>query len=232
MLILCALLNGNVVLLMPDSLFQTDGRRLGRLAADRYQSFSALSQFETEGVDYRIHLIRRPSPVVVVAPHGGGIEPGTSEVATSIAAQSFSLYCFEGLLSGRPHRDLHITSERFDEPRGVQLVETSDAAVGVHGRKDGDDAQSVWLGGLNESLRDAVAQSLERVGFNVKTSGHSFPGRGKMNICNRGCSGGVQLELPRTLRRALVTQPPLLRSFAAAVRCAILLALPETAAER
>jgi len=48
-----------------------------------------------------------------------------------IAADVFSLYCFEGLVSGRR---LHITSARFDEPRALALVESSDIAIGVHGR--------------------------------------------------------------------------------------------------
>jgi phage replication-related protein YjqB (UPF0714/DUF867 family) len=53
--------------------------------------------------------------VAVIAPHGGGIEPGTSELATAIAGDDFSLYLFEGLKSAG-NGELHITSTNFDEP--------------------------------------------------------------------------------------------------------------------
>ena len=86
---------------------------------DKYASFALLAEAETEGTDYRIHTAPQPSPIVIIAPHGGAIEPGTSEIAAAIARNSYSLYCFEGLKPDRPHADLHITSERFDESRGV-----------------------------------------------------------------------------------------------------------------
>jgi phage replication-related protein YjqB (UPF0714/DUF867 family) len=200
------------------------------VSADRYASFASLAAYETEGVDYQIRIARRTSPIVIVAAHGGTVEPGTSQIAASIAANRFSLYCFEGLRSGRPHRDLHITSERFDEPRALRLVEACEIAIGVHGRKDRDDERSVWLGGLDGQLRDAIAESLEQIGFKAKTAGHSFPGDGKTNICNKGRrAAGVQLELPRTLRRALITDALRLQVFSGAVRSAIERAFPTSA---
>ena len=70
-------------------------------------------------------------------------EPGTSQVAALIAGDEFSLYCFESLVSGRR---LHITSARFDEPKGLALVEGAEIAICIHGRTDGDDPRSIWLG--------------------------------------------------------------------------------------
>lgn len=52
---------------------------------DRYNSFSALREHEIEGFGYRIHLEDRSSHVAVIAPHGGFIEPATSEIALAIA---------------------------------------------------------------------------------------------------------------------------------------------------
>lgn len=103
--------------------------------ADRYSSFTELAAVEREGIDYRICVTKRDSKIVITAPHGGYIERGTSQIAAAIAASTFSVYCFEGLVPGRKHGDLHISSERFDEPRGIQLVESSEFAIGVHGRK-------------------------------------------------------------------------------------------------
>ena len=190
--------------------------------ADRYHAFADLGASEIEGIHYRICVTNRTSPVAIVAPHGGEIEPGTSQIAAAIAGDTFSLYCFEGLIPGRPHGDLHIRSERFDEPKGLRLVEASQLAVGVHGRKNGDDRLAVWVGGLDKRLRDAVSAALVFDGFSAKTTGHDLPGKAPTNICNRGRrKAGVQLEIPRTLRDKLVAEPQQRQAFAAAVRQAI-----------
>ncbi|MGD0723600.1 MAG: poly-gamma-glutamate hydrolase family protein [Roseiarcus sp.] len=189
---------------------------------DRYASFEALAAGERGGREYRIRAVKTQAAVAIVAPHGGEIEPGASEIAEAIAGGQFSLYCFEGLIPGRPHGDLHIRSEKFDEPIGVAVVEGSEIAIGVHGRKDADDKETVWLGGLDDRLRDAIAVALERVGFRTKATGHALPGRDAMNICNRGRRrAGAQLELPRTLRNELVADPARLQAFAGATRGAI-----------
>jgi phage replication-related protein YjqB (UPF0714/DUF867 family) len=174
-----------------------------------------LAAGEAEGVHYRIRVIDRASPIAIVAPHGGRIEAGTSQTAALIAADVFSLYCFEGLVSGRR---LHITSARFDEPRALALVESSDIAVGVHGRADRGDHRTIWLGGLHESLRDAIGAALERVGFKTSTD-HHMQGKAPGNICNRGrLRAGVQLELPMSLRNAFLNDPFARQAFASAVR--------------
>ena len=50
--------------------------------ADTYPNFATLEQHERAGIDYAV-LVRREEPAfAIVAPHGGGIEPGTSEIAT------------------------------------------------------------------------------------------------------------------------------------------------------
>jgi phage replication-related protein YjqB (UPF0714/DUF867 family) len=189
---------------------------------DKYARFADLAAGEMAEVDYRICLIDRASPIAIIAPHGGEIEPGTSQISASIAADKFSLYCFEGHASGRPHRDLHITSAKFDEPQGRRMAEASEIVVGVHGRKDRDDKQTVWIGGRDETLRDAIGEALERAGFKAKTTGHSLPGAEPANICNCGRrKAGAQLEIPRRLRDKLVADAPLRQVFGAAVRGAI-----------
>jgi phage replication-related protein YjqB (UPF0714/DUF867 family) len=183
--------------------------------SDLYGSYADLAAGEAEGVHYRIRVIDRASPIAIVAPHGGRIEAGTSQTAALIAADVFSLYCFEGLVSGRR---LHITSARFDEPRALALVESSDIAVGVHGRADRGDHRTIWLGGLHKSLRDAIGAALERVGFKTSTD-HHMQGKAPGNICNRGrLRAGVQLELPMSLRNAFLNDPFARQAFASAVR--------------
>src|SRR5262245_8004180 len=139
--------------------------------ADKYASFDALRRGEREDVDYRIRIVRRESPVAVIAPHGGWIEPETSLVAGTIAGNIHSLYCFEGLRD-RPHGDLHVTSTNFDEPQCVELVSACDQVIAVHG-KAGRDIQHVEVGGFDAVLRDTVCKKLADVGYaaTVVTSG-------------------------------------------------------------
>jgi phage replication-related protein YjqB (UPF0714/DUF867 family) len=188
---------------------------------DKYSCFALLAGAEIEGVDYRIYAEARPSPVAIVAPHGGAIESGTSEIAAAIARENYSLYCFEGLIPARRHADLHISSVRFDEPKGARIAQGSEIVVAIHGRRDGDDPKSVWLGGGDAALRDVLAVALTRVGFKNKTSGHSLPGVSPDNICNRATKAGAQLEIPGTLRDDLVRDRAAKDMFSTAVREAI-----------
>ncbi|MGE5388043.1 MAG: poly-gamma-glutamate hydrolase family protein [Hyphomicrobiales bacterium] len=192
---------------------------------DRYDCFAALAAQEIEDVHYRIRIAARPSPIAVLAPHGGLIEPGTSEATLAIAEDVFSFYCFESLTLRARGDGLHITSTRFDEPQALQLVRECDVAIGVHGRKNGEDEASIWVGGLHEPLRDAISAALRDGGFRAKSvgEGHPLAGRDPANICNRGRRGaGVQLELPRALRIRFASDPASRSSFAAAVRKALL----------
>ena len=49
--------------------------------ADRYSSFIDLAANEQVDIDYRIRVADRGSEAVILAPHGGWIEPETSEIA-------------------------------------------------------------------------------------------------------------------------------------------------------
>ncbi len=169
--------------------------------ADKYQGYADLSQVQTEGVDYRVH-VRKPrnSQVAILAPHGGRIEGGTSEVARLLAGDAHGLYLFEGLRTMGDNFDwLHLTSHCFDEPRCLDLISDCDTVIAVHGyQAPGPD---VLLGGRDESLKQALATALEDHGLSVAAEGHRFPGRDPRNVCNRNRSGqGVQMELSAKLR--------------------------------
>ena len=185
--------------------------------ADKYRGFAELAAVENEGTAYKMSATQRSSPVAILVPHGGMIEPGAMEIATAVAADTFSLYCFEARTLG-----LHITSTRFDEPSALSIVSSSQVGIGIHGRRDEGDKETVWLGGLDHVLRELTGQALRRASFRAKTTGHRLPGEDPNNICNRGRSkAGVQLEIPRSLRVILLASAPLLTAFAVAVRDAI-----------
>jgi phage replication-related protein YjqB (UPF0714/DUF867 family) len=191
---------------------------------DKYPNFEMLRG--TERADaFSIDCRRRSSAIAIVAPHGGKIEPWTSEIASAIAAEDYSLYCFEGRKQSN-NRTLHITSSRFDEPQGVTLVSDCDRVIAVHGCEGGN--RVVYLGGLDHALKEAIRVRLEEEGF--KTGVHKAPklqGVDPRNICNRSRRGrGVQLEISRGLRRALMAAAPpkgapTLEAFVRGIRAAI-----------
>jgi len=58
---------------------------MSTVVTDKYASFQILASMERENDDFRIRPVGRRAATVVVAPHGGSIEPGTSEIAEAIA---------------------------------------------------------------------------------------------------------------------------------------------------
>ena len=168
---------------------------------DVYRNFTELSEAEREDIDFRVSAVRREgSRTVIVAPHGGAIEPGTSEVAKEVANNDLSLATFEGIKPENNKR-LHITSTNFDEPRCVELVRESDTVVTIHG--EASSGLFVFLGGRDDELGVQLKAALERYGYVVRTHGNpDLHGLDAENICNRGRHGvGVQLELSSGLRR-------------------------------
>lgn len=200
--------------------------------ADKYADFDELSRGEAAGVDYRI-LLRQAGPAfAIVAPHGGGIEPGTSELADAAAGDEHSFYAFLGLKRSG-NEDLHITATRFDEPLCLTVVARSGVVVTLHGEHSEDDGSGVFLGGLDDALGQRVRAALEARGFTVGR--HPDPGLQGLeptNLCNRGMSGrGVQLELSRTVRQEMFEsltregrrhRTPRFEDFTGALRTALL----------
>jgi len=184
--------------------------------ADRYPDFATLAAAHEQDRDYRITVQDRGTCVAILAPHGGTIEPETASIARAVAGNDLSFYLFEALRAGA-HGDYHITSHRFDEPRALALVAGADTSIAIHGRKD-DGTDTVWLGGRDETLRDAVGDALRAAGFGAALN-TALPGVHPSNICNRTRSGaGVQLELPRSLRRNLAEDGRMIARFITALR--------------
>ena len=172
------------------------------MPSDDFRSFQDLARRYSEGIDYSVHVRRgNHSPIAILAPHGGRIEGGTSEIARLIAGEEHGLYLFEGLRTTGDNFDcLHLASHCFDEPRGLDLISDCDTVIAVHGYVSA--GPDVLLGGLNERLKRKVAEALAAAGLSFLTDGHRFPGRDPRNICNRGRSReGLQLELSDALRK-------------------------------
>src|SRR5262245_16323231 len=127
--------------------------------ADKYTNYKELAAAERENIDFRIRSRLSQSRIAMVAAHGGGIEPGTSEIADALAGDDLSLYIFEGLKPDR-NRDLHITSTQFDESRCLSLIATSRFVVTIHGESGSD--QVVYVGGRDAHLAGAISSALRQ----------------------------------------------------------------------
>ena len=168
------------------------------MAYDRYSCFAELKNHEALNKDYKISISDVGSRVTIIAPHGGKIEPGTSDIAKKIAAKRFNCYCFEGLKTERNGR-LHITSHNFDEPMAVNIISRSNLVVAIHACKGNE--RVVYLGGLHKMLKEVIADELVSRGITVPKGHGRFRGLNPDNICNRGANKkGVQLEITRDLR--------------------------------
>lgn len=187
---------------------------------DTYSSFKALKEDQT---NYHINWKDRNAQITILAPHGGNIEPHTSEIAELIAADKYNLYCFNGLRSNNNHI-LHITSHNYDEERALDLVRSSAFVITVHGCTQRD--EMVFIGGLYDELKQHIAAALGRAEIpSIICDGTSrYGGQRPDNICNKGISGkGVQLEISRPLRDS----PKVWDKIAAAMHEALAIVHPD-----
>ena len=163
-----------------------------------YRNFTELSKYQHEFKDYTRRLTLRNSNIAIIAPHGGGIEPGTSEIANAIANSTFSFYAFEGIKTSG-NSILHVTSIYFDEPLCAKLIEKTDTVVAIHGCEG--EAALIYIGGLDRDLVLRTSIRLSSRGFVVSTDSKEYSGEHPQNICNRGRSGkGMQIEITEALR--------------------------------
>ena len=169
---------------------------------DTYSSFAELKQHETEDADYTIIHREGDSKIAVMAIHGGGIEPGTIDIADAVAGCEHTFYAFKGLKK-IGNKVLHIGSSRFDEETGMKVAQAAFIVISIHG--SGYEAETVHIGGKNRNVKQQILHSLQSAGFNSEIS--EIPGlRGisRDNICNRcRCGKGVQLEISRGLREKM-----------------------------
>lgn len=167
---------------------------------DKYANFAELTKGEIEGQDYARYIRNTGSEIVVIAPHGGGIERGTSEIAKALAGDVFSVYCFEGL-KRTGNKSLHITSTRFDDPLCLEMVKSASAVVAIHGC-DGDE-DAVYVGGRKAAFKQRLIRSLQSGGFTASEANDDHPGMHPRNLCNLCAEGGLQLEITQGLRRRM-----------------------------
>lgn len=168
---------------------------------DKYQSMTQLEKETTEGVDWRKDTKNTGNQVLIVAPHGGSIEQGTTELTKALANKgNYDYYSFEGI---RPknNSELHVTSTHYDDPTLNQMIKNRTATISIHGASGSEEI--IYLGGPRSDLRNAIEKQLVGRGFTVKVPPEYLGGQNNKNFINREDNNtGVQLELTTALRKA------------------------------
>jgi phage replication-related protein YjqB (UPF0714/DUF867 family) len=200
---------------------------------DFYDSLAELNQDLVRDLHYRVRILDRLSPITVIAPHGGFIEAGTSNIAEAIAGFEHNFFDFQGLRRRRAW-ELHITSVKFRHPYLVNMLSRSQMSVSVHSMGTQGNGK-ILIGGLNGQFKERIYRELSLAGFPVTTKAERYRGVHPQNIVNLAQNHGVQIELttsvidrmfaPRTPRFA-ADRSPLARTeyfdrFVAAVRRAL-----------
>ena len=165
------------------------------------------------GRDFQVRVgnLKNVGCCLLAAPHGGGIEAGTSEILGEVATRGeWAYYRFDGRLR-TGNRRLHITSTRFDEPDLVALLPQTEFLLCFHGAQ-GSTQRRIYVGGLYRRGRrlflDSLNTDLGPLGFravDATTARHTeeISGTSRRNITNRGrLQMGVQLEFSRGARLA------------------------------
>jgi phage replication-related protein YjqB (UPF0714/DUF867 family) len=144
----------------------------------------------------------------LVAIHGGGIEPGTEEIARFVAYHSgASLYVYAGRRATGNlslHRPSHRTKLQ-DRPLVMKFLDHVNMAISIHGH--GRNERCAYVGGLHQAMvhqfvkiAQAALGEYEWI-FDPESIPPEIRGQNPKNIVNLPPAQGMQLELPRDLRR-------------------------------
>jgi phage replication-related protein YjqB (UPF0714/DUF867 family) len=150
---------------------------------------------------------------LLIAPHGGGIEPGTSEIMRAVAnLGGWAWYDFAGFLRQGNKKELHITSTKFNEPTLLSLLPQTKFVVSFHGA-DSAGEPLAHVGGKWKLGRDVLVEAvnstsaehgLRAVDAIEGSAAPHLRGLDDTSITNRGKSGeGVQIEFSREARNLL-----------------------------
>ena len=170
-------------------------------STDRYADFTELKKDTIKNKDWLIKTKHRKNKdILVTAIHGGGIEPGTTEIARRISnVGKYNFYTFEGLRKSN-NDQLHVTSTHFNEPILDKLLKNTKETLSIHGFS-GDDP-IVYIGGKDKEMSHSIAKELRKKHFTVKESPNKIDAKSSDNIANKNESNsGVQLELTTALRK-------------------------------
>lgn len=179
---------------------------------DQYRSFAELAQDNVEGVDYSLEVKDRQSSILVMAFHGGYVEPGSAELGSEITKDKFNFYAFRALQPGKLHEPsftystLHLTSTRYDEPGLLSMAAESHFCLSLHGF--GGQEADFCMGGGNGEQRKVLNQRLSQHFPELQSCELCCPpfnGTSKKNPTNQCRNQGIQIEMSPRVRKRLLS---------------------------
>ncbi|WP_426621139.1 poly-gamma-glutamate hydrolase family protein [Bacillus licheniformis] len=177
-----------------------------RALTDQYGSFTEMAENEIEGTDYSVAARDAGSALLVMAPHGGGIEPGISEIVKAFA-EGASVYLLEGL-KRRGNKSLHVTSAHFDCPLALRMAAGHRYILAFHGYEEPAHRHTL-IGGTDRRRALMFKETLERHGFSAELAAERgyLSGTNPASINNRCQTGlSVQFEISTAQRKAMFEQ--------------------------
>lgn len=175
--------------------------------ARQQNEFIELLEAEASPIPKTVHLL-------ILAPHGGSIEPGTDIIGRRILAapslkHSAVLWaCLGFRAGGGAYTRWHITSTDISEqsfPKLGKLAESGRTflnAIAIHGHR-GD---AILIGGagntqIKDMLRKELNKQIPSVKIHILEKKDRLSGFSSRNIVNRYSKNGIQIELPMTVRK-------------------------------
>ncbi|WP_436956390.1 poly-gamma-glutamate hydrolase family protein [Staphylococcus sp. AS1337] len=167
---------------------------------DKYNSMSELEAETIENSDWEIVSRYLDSQVIITAIHGGGIEPGTTEIADLTAQKGkYDYFSFKGTKS-KGNEDLHVTSRNYDQSELMKMIKNKTCAVAIHGC-DGNE-NIIYIGGKDQKLIYEMTKQFRQLNISVEQAPEHISGAHDDNIINCCKTGaGIQLELTPGLRK-------------------------------
>ena len=81
--------------------------------------------------------IARSNFCLLIAPHGGGVEPGSSEIMRAVVeVGGWAWYEFAGFLRQGNKEALHMPSASFDEPTLKSMLPQAGFVIAFHGASE------------------------------------------------------------------------------------------------
>ncbi len=204
---------------------------------DHYTGMNDLYAHEVEGINYTKEWYRHrwryktskkyhdENEIFIMAPHGGSIETGTTELALATAgftsdfnrrpatSDTYDYFIFNGTNPNNQNDRLHVTASNYDDAVARELVKNSRISLAFHGCTDeqadkdrGEGYKACLIGGLDTIFMEILEQQLQEAGFNAFiTDLKMLNGDMPENIINKNKrnKGGAQFELTTSFRKSL-----------------------------
>ncbi|MCI2774223.1 poly-gamma-glutamate hydrolase family protein [Staphylococcus petrasii] len=170
---------------------------------DTYRSMTDLFAHTIEGKDWYKERSNKNSRVLILAPHGGNLEKGTTELAKAIANKGGYDYYAVNANRNANNRPLHVISTNYDDKDLINSNYNRDVSVSVHGAGQTQGYNTVLMGGRDTQLLGLISQELKKFKFNVQRATGYLAGTDTNNIVNFNKKGmGVQLEITPDIRKS------------------------------